>query len=81
MTVKLPEVVSAYIACGDTNGYFISESILMKHLPDNKPAGKCKDVMAKDRPAFLKDLQDATKNGVKITKGRMVIMRGRPGKK
>lgn len=60
--IKLNEVADAYIACGNTIGFFWAEMILMKHLPDDKPDGKCRDVPVKDRAGLLKELRNACKN-------------------
>lgn len=63
----LDEVVDAYVVCGNTIGFFYAEFILMKHLPENKPDGKCYEVPKKNRPALLSDLKNATEHGVEVT--------------
>lgn len=73
---KLNEVVRAYVACGNALGYFYAEYILMKHLPANNPDGKCFNVPAKKRPAFLADLQNATKYGVHSDGDKLIILDG-----
>lgn len=60
---NIKEIVDAYIKCGNTIGFFYAEMILMKHLPDNNPDGKCYDVPEEKRPEFLEALQKATKEG------------------
>ena len=57
----LKQVVGAYIDCGNAIGFFYAEMILMKHLPENKPDGKCYDVPKKNRANFLSDLKNAAK--------------------
>ena len=68
------KVVDAYIKCGNKIGFFYAEFILMKHLPKNKPGGKCYDVPVKKRAAFLSDLKNATAHGVQLTDGGLRVL-------
>lgn len=58
--INLDDVVKAYIECGQSSGFLIAETILMRHLPKNKLEGKCHDVAVKKRKPFLAALQAAT---------------------
>jgi hypothetical protein len=72
----LNEVVDAYVKCGNKVGFMCAEIILLKYLPKRAPDGKCYDVPAKKRPAFLRDLQNAAEHGVQWTDGGLVILDG-----
>lgn len=58
----LAKVVEAYISCGKAIGFFHAEMILMKHLPENKPDGKCYDVPKSQRASFLRELKKAVQD-------------------
>lgn len=58
------EIVDAYVECGNKIGFFYAEMLLMKHLPANKPNGKCYDVPKRRRAAFLVDLKNAVEQDV-----------------
>jgi hypothetical protein len=72
----LNEVVEAYIACGNKVGFMCAEIILLKYLPKRAPDGKCYDVPAKKRPAFLRDLKNAAEHGVQLTDGGLRVLDG-----
>lgn len=65
--VSIDTIVNKYIEVGNLCGYFQAEMILMKYLPENKPDGKCKDVPAKSRKAFLNELQETINGGLKVS--------------
>lgn len=72
----LEEVVDAYVVCGNTIGFFYAEFILMKHLPEDKPDGKCYDVPKNNRADLLSDLRNATAHGVQMTDQGLQILDG-----
>jgi hypothetical protein len=61
--MDIKDVVSAYIDCGNTVGFFNAEMILMKFLPKNNLDGKCHNVPKKKREQFVQALRDAEKTG------------------
>lgn len=58
--MKISKLVVAYVDHGKKHGYASAECILMNHLPQDIPDGKCCDVLESDRLDFYNELNNGS---------------------